>query len=90
MSSPEIKNIPLACFCKSELYSRHLIPERGVGRRHCTLGWDAVDAGSALDEVLFAYGEVVWSWRRDAGVKLVSKSSRATVANSPFTGESTK
>jgi hypothetical protein len=25
----------------------------------------------------------VWSWRRDAGVKFVSKSSRATVANKP-------
>jgi hypothetical protein len=23
----------------------------------------------ALDEALSAYGEVVWSWRRDAGVK---------------------
>ena len=65
-------------------------PRRGVGRRHCTLGWDAVDAGSVLDEAQSAYGEVVWSWRRDAGVKLVSKSSRVTVANSPFTGESTK
>ena len=54
-----------------------------------------MDAGgvryvSHLDEALSAYGEVVWSWRRDAGVKFVSKSSRATVANSPFTGESAK
>jgi hypothetical protein len=40
------------------------------------LGWDAVDAGGvgrffAPDEALSAYGEVVWSWRRDAGVKLL-------------------
>ena len=42
-----------------------------------------VDAGGVLDEALFGYGEVVWSWRRDAGVKFVSKSSRATVAKKP-------
>ena len=35
------------------------------------------------DENVEAYGEVVWSWRRDAGVKFVSKSSRATVAKKP-------
>ena len=27
-----------------------------------------------------AYGEVVWSWRRDPGVKLCGKSHMATVA----------
>jgi hypothetical protein len=44
------------------------------------LGWDAVDAGGvrrllALDETLSAYGEVVWSWRRDAGAKPVEQSA---------------
>ena len=72
---------------------RHLIPEEGRWPSSPRLGWDAVDADSVryvshLDEALSAYGEVVWSWRRDAGVKFVSKSSRATVATSPFTGES--
>ena len=54
--------------------------------------WTLMASGtfSHLDEALSAYGEVVWSWRRDAGVKFASKSLRATVANSPFTGESAK
>ena len=34
--------------------------------------WDAVDAALAQDESKQpADGEVVWSWRRDAGVKFV-------------------
>jgi len=37
-----------------------------------------------------AYGEVVWSWRRGAGVKLREVFRVATVARKPFTGESTK
>ena len=32
------------------------------------------------DETLATYGEVVWSWRRDPGVKLSGKSQIATVA----------
>jgi hypothetical protein len=32
------------------------------------------------DENAAAYGEVVWSWRRDPGVKLSGKSRMATVA----------
>ena len=43
------------------------------------------------DETPKAYGEVVWSWRRDAGVKLLRASfSQVTVTTSPLTGESTK
>jgi hypothetical protein len=44
------------------------------------------------DERTKAYGEVVWSWRRDAGVKLLrSKLLRGDGGKkSPFTGESTK
>jgi hypothetical protein len=59
------------------------------------LGWDAVDAFAQArfwraDEWVRAYGEVVWSWRRDAGVKL-AKYPQVTVAKkSPLTGESTK
>src|SRR5207237_3153018 len=37
-----------------------------------------------------AYGEVVWSRRRGAGVKLAGGVPPATVAKEPFTGESTK
>jgi hypothetical protein len=70
-------------------------PRRGVGHRHQTLGWDAVDAAAsgaffALDEALSAYGEVVWSWRRDAGAKLAGGIPPMTVTTSPLTGESTK
>ena len=32
-------------------------------------------------KTLAAYGEVVWSWRRDRGVKLRGKSHAVTVAN---------
>jgi hypothetical protein len=52
-------------------------PTRGAFRdRHDALGGAAVDALAsgvifAPDENAKAYGEVVWSWRRDAGVKLV-------------------
>jgi hypothetical protein len=45
---------------------------------------------SALDENVEAYGEVVWSWRRDAGVKLAAGLLQVTVTTSPLTGESTK
>ena len=42
------------------------------------------------DENAKAYGEVVWSWRRDAGAKLAGSVPPATVTTSPLTGESTK
>ena len=49
---------------------------------------DAVDALAsgvffAPDENAKAYGEVVWSWRRDAGAKLAGSVPPATVANKP-------
>ena len=52
-----------------------------------------MDAGgvryvSHLDEALSAYGEVVWSWRRDAGAKSVGAIPLMTVTTSPLTGES--
>jgi hypothetical protein len=39
--------------------------------------WTRAASGArfAPDETLSAYGEVVWSWRRDAGVKPVEKSA---------------
>jgi hypothetical protein len=42
--------------------------------------------------VVEAYGEVVWFWRRGAGVKFAGSESlsRATEAKEPFSGESTK
>src|SRR5262245_38993034 len=42
------------------------------------------------DENVEAYGQVVWFWRRDAGVKLAGAIRPATVTTSPLTGKSTK
>ena len=42
------------------------------------------------DENAKTYGEVVWFWRRDAGVKFARSFSRMTVTTSPLTGEITK
>ena len=48
---------------------------------------DAVDALASgvftPDENAKAYGEVVWSWRRDAGAKLAGSVPPATVAKKP-------
>src|SRR5207247_4901000 len=38
----------------------------------------------APDENAKAYGEVVWSWRRDAGAKLAGSVPPATVTTSPL------
>jgi hypothetical protein len=51
---------------------------------------DAVDAGGALDgRLLPADGEVVWSRRPDAGVKLAGVSRERRGQKSPVPGEST-
>jgi len=42
---------------------------------------DAAASGAfAPDETFAAYGEVVWSWRRDPGVKLARSIALTTVA----------
>ena len=41
------------------------------------------------DENAAAYGEVVWSWRRDRGVKLADDIPLATVARNAAHREST-
>src|SRR5207248_5666689 len=64
-------------------------PTRGAFRdRHDALGRNAMDALAsgvffAPDENAKAYGEVVWSWRRDAGAKLAGSIPPATVAKKP-------
>ena len=47
---------------------------------------DALASGVFLtsDENARAYGEVVWSWRRDAGAKLAGSVPPATVTTSPL------
>ena len=71
-------------------------PSKGdVSRdRHATSGRNAMDAASVRrvrppDETLAAYGEVVWSWRRDRGVypaRLVAGSATVT-KNAAHRGE---
>jgi hypothetical protein len=53
------------------------------------VGRDAMDAEVPLTSGAEADGEIVWSWRRDAGVKSAEVIPPATVAKEPFTGEST-
>jgi hypothetical protein len=58
---------------------------RDVAHRHGTLARVAMDAVASggfypPDENAAAYGEVVWSWRRDPGVKLAQNIAPATVA----------
>ncbi|MGB8400527.1 hypothetical protein [Bradyrhizobium sp.] len=64
--------------------------ERGVA--HVTNArWDAVDAALAHDErKRLADGEVVWSWRPDAGAKLCEDIAERRWQESPFTEESAK
>jgi hypothetical protein len=53
---------------------------------------DAVASGGFFppDENAAAYGEVVWSWRRDPGVKLADVSASDGGKKGRFPGESTK
>jgi hypothetical protein len=72
-----MKNISLSTSGKSLASLPHPRPTRGAFRdRHDALGWGCdgrfgVRRIFAPDENVEAYGEVVWSWRRDAGAKLV-------------------
>jgi hypothetical protein len=64
-------------FCFAEMMiGRITHPSRPAGGafrdRHDTWAWDAMDAAASgvlhRTKTLAAYGEVVWSWRRDPGV----------------------
>ena len=77
LSSPQAKNILLYRTPKSVAYADPFRPvKRGrIRDRHDTSGRDAMDAAASgaffsPDESKAAYGEVVWSWRRDRGVYL--------------------
>jgi hypothetical protein len=49
-----------------------------------------MDAKVLSTNSIGADGEVVWSWRPDAGVKLAGYTRRRRWQKSPVTGESTK
>src|SRR5438105_2373837 len=89
MSRGRIKNIPLHNSGNRNYNCARLAPTRGAYHdRHDT--WGAGCDGRfgvrrffAPDENAEAYGEVVWSWRRDAGAKLAGSVPPATVAKKP-------
>ena len=90
VSSPKIKNISLFQKCKSWHLFGQPGPHEGrfaiVTMRWAGAAMDALASGVffAPDENAEAYGEVVWSWRRDAGVKPVrSKLLRGDGDNKP-------
>src|SRR5437667_2193664 len=90
MSSPGIKNILLHNSGNQNYNSARLAPTRGAYHdRHDT--WGAGCGGRFGVRRFFnagrnarAYGEVVWSWRRDAGAKLAGSVPPATVTTSPL------
>jgi hypothetical protein len=93
MSSLALKNIPLFKRPKSVAYACPFRPAKGTHHdRHDTLGRDAMDAamsgGLLPDEAPAAYGEVVWSWRRDRGVYFAGGIPQTTVTkNAAHRGE---
>jgi hypothetical protein len=85
LSSPFCKNISVFQKGKSGLQARCPVPARGAFRdRHERWVGDAMDAeGVARRAAASADGEVVWSWRPDAGVKSAGFFLSATVAKEP-------
>src|SRR5438552_3189830 len=72
VSSPGNKNILLYRSINQVHNCRVLSPTRGTFRdRHHTWAQDAMDAVASgvfhRTKTLTAYGEIVWSWRRDPG-----------------------
>jgi hypothetical protein len=90
MSSPPLQKY--FCFpeSKSRLYSPCPVPQRGVAQRHETRGGMRWTLVVPVTNGARADGKVVWSWRLDAGVKLVEATSQATETKKPISGESTK
>jgi hypothetical protein len=79
------QKIPLYSSEKQKYKRRHLVPARGAYRhRHDTLGAGCDGRSVSKANGSAAYGQVVWSWRRDAGEKLLrSKSLRGDGDNKP-------
>jgi hypothetical protein len=80
VSRARLKNIPVFIRRKSVAYLRRPVPERGALAIVTNVGAGAVDV-SALSRALCMWtngveadGEVVWSGRPDAGVKLAMMS----------------
>jgi hypothetical protein len=82
-SSALSKNIPLNPSGKSALPTRPSHPMRGGSRSSRTCGGMRWTLMSRLTSVADADGEVVWSWRPDAGAKFCESHCGATVARKP-------
>jgi len=73
----DLPKSPLDNSVKQNYLLRQPVPAKGdAAHRHGTLARVAMDAAASggffpPDENAAAYGEVVWSWRRDPGVKLL-------------------
>src|SRR5436190_9187540 len=84
VSSPGMKNILLYSSSDLRYTSGHPVPPEGrimiVTTRWRGWRWTLRRQVLAPDENAAAYGEVVWSWRRDPGVKPRGKSHAVTVA----------
>ena len=65
-----------------------LVPTRGALANVTNAGRDAVDADVLLTNGTDAYGEIVWFWRPDAGVKFCGQVRGAMVARKPVTRKS--
>jgi hypothetical protein len=90
-----MRNLPVVLLCRNPTalplppnqrqISPHPVPfERGVSRSSRTLGAGCDGRfGAARRAALTRTGEVVWSWRPDAGVKSAEAIPPATVAKEP-------
>ena len=91
VNAPFRKNISVLQKRKSPYIRIRPVPPRGVSRSSRTRGGMRWTRRALLTKALEADGEVVWSWRPDAGVK--SRGiipARRRWQKSPITGESTK
>ena len=90
-ASPILKNILLFRNSKSGVF---LTPspahQKGVRDRHERRAGDAMDAAVLKTNEIAAYGQVVWFWRRDPGVKFAGTSRGRRWQKRPLTGKSTK
>ena len=84
MSSPKIKNISLVNSENQHYNRRRLIPEKGRWPSPPNVGMGCGGRFCSADDRTRAYGEVVWSWRRDAGAKLAGSVPPMTVTTSPL------
>ena len=75
LSSPRAKNIPPSAVGQITGLTTPVSPERGACARHERCGGMRWTRRLRLTSVADAYGEGVWFWRPDAGVKFCGSAS---------------